>query len=94
MIPPASPTRVKRRFTPLKPASAERIVSSSISISTPTAMAASAFWTLCAPSIGRRKGFMVRARPVARSCTVTSKVAPMRSVSSFSARTSAWGEKP
>ena len=37
---------------------------------------------------------MVRARPVARSCTVTSKVAPMRSVSSFSARTSAWGEKP
>ena len=50
--------------------------------------------TLCWPSIGRRKGFMVRLRPVARSCTETSKVAPMRSVSSFSARTSAWGEKP
>ena len=70
------------------------MVCSSTSISTAMAMAASAFWTLWWPSIGRRIGFRLRMRPVARSRTITSKVAPMRSVMTRSARISACGEKP
>src|SRR5574340_547933 len=56
VMPPTSPVLVKRRLTPRKPASAVCSVDSGISISSPTASAASAFCTLWLPSIGRRNG--------------------------------------
>jgi hypothetical protein len=93
-MPPASPVFVKRRLTPWKAMKALASVASLISISLPIAMAASAFCTLWLPNIGRRNGPMRFERPVARSVTVTSKVAPFWLVFSFSARTSACGENP
>ena len=51
-MPPAVPVRVKRRLTPPKPASARRRTSSEIDSSRATAIAASAFCTLCRPAHG------------------------------------------
>src|SRR3954465_4621544 len=64
-MPCASPVLVKRRFTPAKPASARRMVSSGRPISCATATAASAFCTLCWPNIGRGTTTQVRASWVA-----------------------------
>ncbi len=50
-MPRASPRTVKRRCTPANSASAVRTTGSGISISSATAMTASAFSALCAPTI-------------------------------------------
>ena len=51
--PSTSPTRVKRRLTPSNGRSRSMIVASSMPSSIATAIAASAFWTLWRPGIGR-----------------------------------------
>ena len=94
VMPPVSPVLVKRRFTPRNPAKALRMVASSTSISMAMAMAARAFCTLCAPSIGRRNGPILRVRLRNRSVSSTSNVAPSLSITIRSARTSACGLKP
>jgi hypothetical protein len=92
-MPAPSPVRVKRRLTPLMPASARRIAPGSIPISSATAMAASAFWTLCSPTSGRCRSGMVRPWPV-RSVITTSNRPPAAESRTFTARTSACGDRP
>ena len=53
VTPSTSPTLVKRRLTPPKLAKPRWITSSAMPISAATPIAASAFWTLCRPGIGR-----------------------------------------
>ena len=88
-MPPASPVLVKRRLTPANACSDAVTTSSGSPISLATAMAASAFWTLCWPYIGSSRFSSRRSEVWARSAITAVKREPAAVISTSTPRTSA-----
>jgi hypothetical protein len=86
--------RVKRRFTPPKPASALRIASPATPSSCATAIAAVAFEALCRPGIGSVMSEISCAAPVLRLRITTLNLDPPVIGERSVKRTSACGFSP